>query len=63
MTSSSANVKRLGPQVEKRVDNQTQLYPPLDFSFRNAQRIEGKEREEKREFVIARPLRCRCVAL
>lgn len=28
--------------VEKRIDNHTQSYPPLDYSFHNAEKLEGR---------------------
>jgi hypothetical protein len=37
MTSSKHSI----PIVQKRIDNYTQLYPPLDYSFHNAEKIEG----------------------
>ena len=40
--TSVRNNKRLLPVVEKRVDNRAELYPPLDFSFHNAQKLEGE---------------------
>ena len=30
------------PPVAKRIDNYAQLLPPLDYSFHNAQTLEGK---------------------
>jgi hypothetical protein len=40
--ASTVSVKRTGPFVQKRIDNQTQSYPPLDYSFHNAQKLEGR---------------------
>ena len=44
MTSLS-NVKRAMSGVQKRIDNRTELYPPLDYSFQSAHRIEGRSFE------------------
>jgi hypothetical protein len=41
---SSLSIKRSTPIVQKRIDNYTQLFPPLDYSFHNAQKIEGLNR-------------------
>ncbi len=41
--TSALNSKHSVPIVQKRIDNRAQLYPPLDYSFHNAQRIEGEK--------------------
>ncbi len=38
---SSLNNKHSLPIVQKRIDDHTELYPTLDYSFHNAQTIEG----------------------
>ena len=40
--TSSLSMKRTTPATQKRVDNHTQSYPPLDYSFHNAQKLEGE---------------------
>lgn len=40
--TSSLSVKRTAPAIQKRVDNHTQSFPPLDYSFHNAQKLEGE---------------------
>jgi hypothetical protein len=40
--ASSLSLKRNMPLVQKRIDNYTQSYPPLDYSFHNAQKLEGR---------------------
>jgi len=40
--ASSMSLKRNTPSVQKRIDNHTQSYPPLDYSFHNAQKLEGR---------------------
>lgn len=42
--TSTLSSKHSIPIVQKRIDNYTHLYPPLDYSFHNAQRIEGLKR-------------------
>lgn len=48
------NSKRALPVAKKLIDNRTELYPPLDFSFHNAQKIEGfflnENRKKNRRF-------------
>jgi len=43
MTSSSSgtNTKYSCPIVEKRIDNRMELCPSLDYSFLDAQKLEG----------------------
>ncbi|CAF1002809.1 unnamed protein product [Adineta steineri] len=38
--STPMGTKRAMASVQKRIDNQTQIYPPLDYSFHNAQQLE-----------------------
>ena len=40
--ASIVSVKRNTPFVQKRIDNHTQSYPPLDYSFHDAQQLEGR---------------------
>jgi hypothetical protein len=39
--TSSLGSKQSIPIVQKRIDNRAELYPLLDYSFHNAQKIEG----------------------
>ena len=34
--------KRASLLTEKRIDNHAQSYPPLDYSFHNAEKFEGR---------------------
>lgn len=47
--ASTMGTKRLteAAQGQKRVDHHTQSYPPLDFSFHNAEKLEGKRKTEE----------------
>jgi hypothetical protein len=40
--ASSLNSKRTPALIQKRIDNHAQSFPPLDYSFHNAQRLEGR---------------------
>lgn len=42
MASSFSN-KRTPALIQKRIDNHTQSFPPLDYSFHNAQKLEGRD--------------------
>jgi hypothetical protein len=39
---ASLSSKRTPALIDKRIDNHTQSFPPLDYSFHNAQKLEGK---------------------
>jgi hypothetical protein len=39
--TSALRIKHSVPIVQKRIDDSTEFYPPLDYSFHNAQKIEG----------------------
>ena len=41
-------------QGQKRVDHHTQSFPPLDYSFHNAEKLEGKERKNEEIFADER---------
>ncbi|CAF2038248.1 unnamed protein product [Rotaria magnacalcarata] len=45
--TSSLGLKRNALVVEKRIDNHTQSYPPLDYSFHNAQKLEDAVAEPR----------------
>jgi len=50
--SSSLNSKRTPALIQKRIDNQAQSYPPLDYSFHNAQKLEGRIIDFRNDFLM-----------
>ncbi len=40
--ASVLNIKRTAALTGKRIDNYAQSFPPLDYSFHNAQKLEGR---------------------
>ncbi|CAF1087929.1 unnamed protein product [Rotaria sp. Silwood1] len=44
---ASLTVKRTTPTIQKRIDNHAQSFPPLDYSFHNAQKLEDAVAEPR----------------
>jgi len=48
--ASSLSLKKTPALVQKRIDNHAKSCPPLDYSFHNAEKLEGRFRDFWKSF-------------